>query len=228
MRWRHPEHGVILPAAFIEVMETHGLLGEATFDLIAKSLAEACRWTRAGIEAPIAVNVSADSLSDIDLASRIGAITDAAGFPPSALVIEVTESMAMRNVAQSLETLTRLRMKGFSVSVDDFGTGFASMRQLAQLPFTELKIDQGFVTGAAESAVQRAMIESSIMLAGRLNLRTVAEGVESRQDWDLVSQLGCAAAQGYFIGRPMPASQLPDWHTAWQARTPRADAGPVD
>jgi EAL domain-containing protein (putative c-di-GMP-specific phosphodiesterase class I) len=180
---------------------------------------------------PIAVNFSFESLTDTELPDRLEALVVEAGLTPSSMTIEITETVALADIGHSLETLARFRMKGFEISIDDFGTGFSSIQQLTRLPLSELKIDQGFVTGAARNAVLRAMIESSVTLANRLNLKTVAEGVETRDDWDMVDQLGCAAAQGYLIGKAMPAEDLPAWYADWRAEAypalrPRPGAPP--
>ena len=107
-------------------------------------------------------------------------------------------------------------MKGFALSIDDYGTGYSSMQQLTRLPLSELKIDQSFVTGASKASVLRAMIETSVRLADHLNLTTVAEGVETLDDWDLVTELGCTAAQGYLIAKPMPPEEMSAWYSDWR------------
>src|SRR5262245_52795149 len=121
----------------------------------------------------------------------------------------------MTDVAKALENLTRLRMKGFGLSIDDFGTGYSSMQQLARVPYTELKIDQSFVMGAASQARLRVMLESSMHMANKLGLTGVAEGVETREDWNLLQKIGCHKAQGYFIARPMPAGEFLEWAQKW-------------
>jgi len=120
-------------------------------------------------------------------------------------------------VAKVLNVLARLRLKGFGLSIDDFGTGYSSMQQLSNVPFTELKIDQSFVKDSPTQPRQQTIIEASLDLARKLKLETVAEGVETRAEWDLLKSLGCEQAQGYFVARPMPGHQLPDWIQMWQA-----------
>jgi EAL domain-containing protein (putative c-di-GMP-specific phosphodiesterase class I) len=215
MRWHHPERGLIPPVAFIPVMEAHGLISPATFMMIETALAEANRWREAGLDVPVAINVSVDSLTDTKLPDRLVALTRQAGLTPGCLTIEVTETVAMTDLGHSLETLARCRMKGFELSIDDYGTGFASMQQLTRLPLSELKIDQSFVTGATGTIILEALIETSVAMARRLDLKTVAEGIESIDDWQLVSRLGCDIAQGYFIAKPMPGDQVPRWYAQW-------------
>jgi EAL domain-containing protein (putative c-di-GMP-specific phosphodiesterase class I) len=167
---------------------------------------------------PIAINVSVESLGDTDLPDQLAQRVAEAGLDPSWVTIEVTESTAMTDFGLSLETLARLRMKGFGLSIDDYGTGFSSMQQLARIPFTELKIDQVFVTGASRQPILRTLFETSLTLARRLGLKSVAEGIESDADWDLAAGAGCEVAQGYHIARPMPAEDLLGWYQGWRGR----------
>lgn len=133
------------------------------------------------------------------------------------MILEITETAAMTDVGRCLENLARLRVKGFGLSIDDYGTGYSSMQQLARILFTELKLDQSFVTDCATNAQHRAIIESSLDMARRLKLKSVAEGVETLADWSLLKELGCGLAQGYFIAKPMPAGDLMGWAGGWRA-----------
>lgn len=225
MRWRHPDRGIVPPSAFIPVMEENGLISEVTFTLIEASLGHCRRWLDAGLDVPIAINVSVESLGDMGLPDRLAALVNAARLSPHSMTIEITETVAMRDLGRSLETLARCRMKGFKLSIDDYGTGFSSMQQLTRLPLSELKIDQVFVTGASDSGMLQALIDTSVTMAKRLNLETVAEGVETAEDWDVVARLGCGTAQGYLIAKPMPGDQLLDWHANWSGPRSMVDPG---
>ena len=130
--------------------------------------------------------------------------------------MEVTESAATCNIGEALENLARLRMKGFGLSIDDYGTGYSSMHQLTRIAFTELKIDQSFVANAVKQESARVILESSLGMAKKLNITAVAEGVETQADWNLLRGLGCDLAQGYFIARPMEAWRYPDWVRDWK------------
>ncbi len=174
------------------------------------------QWSKRGSPYTVSVNLSLKSLDDPKLADRITETVRRQGVDPSFIILEVTETAAMTDVARCLENLARLRMKGFGLSIDDYGTGYSSMQQLARVPYTELKIDQSFVLGAASQPRLRVMLESSMELANRLGLTVVAEGVETRQDWDLLKQLGCHKAQGYFIAKPLPADKFLDWVDEWR------------
>jgi EAL domain-containing protein (putative c-di-GMP-specific phosphodiesterase class I) len=117
-----------------------------------------------------------------------------------------------------LDITTRLRLKGFLLAIDDFGTGFSSLTQLRRLPFTELKLDRTFVSGAATDGDSRSLLESSVNLAKRLQLKTVAEGIETEEEWNLLVWMGVDLGQGYYMARPMPAEKLLPWYTGWQAQ----------
>jgi EAL domain-containing protein (putative c-di-GMP-specific phosphodiesterase class I)/AmiR/NasT family two-component response regulator len=216
MRWRHPTRGLVPPAAFIPVMEAHGVISTATFAVLGAAMEQYRRWRQLGLDVPIALNISVESLSDTSLPDRLAAIAMQVGCSPSSVTLEITETVAMTDLGHALETLARCRMKGFELSIDDYGTGFSSMQLLSRLPVSELKIDQSFVTGAAKEPVHRALIETTVMMAQRLNLRSVAEGIENDEDWDVIAGLGCDIGQGYFIARPMPGDELSGWYENWR------------
>ncbi|MDO8262721.1 MAG: EAL domain-containing response regulator [Gallionella sp.] len=204
-RWRHPTHGIVAPYAFILELERHKDIDALTFLMLEKA-AHSCRdWHAAGFDLTVSVNLSLTSLADTSLADRIIARVKGTGLKPKHMVLEITETAAMTELAPALENLTRLRMHGFGLSIDDYGTGFASMQQLARVPFTELKIDQCFVTGCARNRAARVIIKASLALAGGLGLKAVAEGIETEEDWDTLNAKGCDIAQGYFIARPQEA-----------------------
>jgi EAL domain-containing protein (putative c-di-GMP-specific phosphodiesterase class I) len=157
-----------------------------------------------------------DNLASLDFADFVAAQVAAAGVSPQSVVLEVTESQLMRDARAPLEILTRLRLKRFKLSIDDFGTGHSSLAQLRDIPFDELKIDQSFVHGAWANDTLRALFDSSLSLAKQLGMETVAEGVEDRADWNFLRRTECDLAQGYFIARPMPAGDLSAWIQSWQ------------
>lgn len=205
-RWRHPEHGPVAPFAFIASLEQAGKIDELTLLMLEKA-ALACRaWRERAMELTVSVNLSLVSLTDTMLADRITQTVRSAGLDPRYMILEITETAAMTEVAPALENLARLRMRGFGLSIDDYGTGFSSLRQLTRVPFTELKIDQSFVMGCAANPASRAIVESSIEMARRLGIKSVAEGVETQADWDVLLAAGCDLAQGYFIAKPMQES----------------------
>lgn len=202
-RWRHPSCGIVAPYGFILTLEQAGKIDELTFLMLEQAAHTARRLREAALNISVSVNLSTTSLSDVTLADRVTEIVTGCGVDPKHMVLEITETAAMTALAPALENLTRLRMKGFGLSIDDYGTGFASLAQLARVPFTELKIDQGFITGCGENPNAHVIVEASLALAHGLKLKTVAEGIESQADWDTLRALGCDMAQGYFIAQPM-------------------------
>ena len=217
VRWRHPTRGLLAPWAFLEVIERNGLIGDLTWMMLEKAAHTCLAWHNHGWPLNVSVNLSLTSLEDLTLADRITQTVEKQGLAPKFMTLEITESAAMTNVATCLEGLARLRMKGFCLSIDDYGTGYSSMQQLGRIPFTELKIDKSFVTDSAANPQNRVILESSIDMASKLGLKTVAEGIETRSDWNLLKELGCTIAQGYYIAKPMSADDFLDWVPEWAA-----------
>ena len=215
VRWRHPVHGMVFPDEFIGVAEAHGLIDDLTRVVLTGALAQAKAWQQAGLVLVVAVNVSMDNLSSLGFPDLVARLAAEAGVPPQGITLEVTESRLMQNRRAALEILTRLRLKRFGLSIDDFGTGNSSLAQLRDIPFGELKIDRSFVHGAGTNATIRAIYDASLGLAKQLGMEVVAEGVEDRDDWDFVHGTGCDLSQGYFIAKPMPAGDLPRWMETW-------------
>jgi len=214
-RWLHPEKGVVAPYAFIEPMEENGLIDNLTWMMLERSARIGREWKPGGLDATVSVNLSLRSLTDPALAERITDLVQKQGMDPRRMVLEVTESTAMTDVGKALENLARLRMKGFGLSIDDYGTGYSSMQQLSRIPFTELKIDQSFVLSALEKEPSKVILASSLDMAKKLGLKAVAEGVETRAHWNLLRDLGCDLAQGYFIAKPMDAHTFQKWTVEW-------------
>ncbi len=216
VRWRHPREGTVFPDQFIGVAEEHGLIDDLTRAVIGEAFAQAKTWQDDGLYLRVALNISMYNLATLEFADYVTAAASAAGIAPADIVLEVTESQLMKDLSAALEILTRLCLKRFSLSIDDFGTGYSSFSQLCDIPFNELKVDQGFVHGAANNGTLRAIYSASLSLAKQLGMKTVAEGVEDRADWDFLRSTDCDLAQGYFIAKPMPAVEIPDWITAWE------------
>ncbi|MFI4986714.1 MAG: EAL domain-containing protein [Alphaproteobacteria bacterium] len=214
-RWRHPQRGIVAPYAFIGRLEDEGLIDDLTWMMLEKS-SRCCRdWVAAGLDITVSVNLSLKSLTDTDMAERVTQLVHGQGIEPRRVILEVTETAAMTEVARALENLARLRMKGFGLSIDDYGTGYSSMQQLSRIAFTELKIDQSFVMGAVNETASRVILQSSLDMARKLKLKSVAEGVEARAHWDLLCKLGCDLVQGYFVAKPMAAAEFVPWAKSW-------------
>lgn len=218
VRWQHPRHGLLAPGLFIELIERSHYIFEMTLQMLDMSLWYCRQWHDAGLALSVSLNLSAHSLADTKLADAIIARVLASGIEPQYVVLEITESALMTDLSITLGTLARLRLKGFGLSVDDYGTGFSCMLQLSRMPCTELKIDRAFVNGASESQHLRILLESALDIATKLGLGVVAEGVETLQDWQLLSDLDCGEVQGYFVAKPMPGDAILAWWGSNEAR----------
>ena len=210
-RWRHPGHGLVPPSAFIPQLEAQGPIERLTAVMLRQAVRACLACRAAGIPLTVAVNVSMRSLADVSMADQLTEIVQDEGGRPQDIVLEITETEAATNLAGELENLARIRIAGFGLAIDDYGTGYSSMQQLTNISFTELKIDRSFVAGAATRPSLRAALESSLTMAKKLRLSSVAEGVELQLDWDLLRQLGCDTAQGYYIARPMDLAAFLQW-----------------
>ena len=221
-RWIHPVHGVVAPYAFIGALETSGQIGALTF-LILEKAAAACRQLRdKGNLISVSVNLSPVLLDDVSVADRITQAAQKAGVDPRHIILEITESATMTEVAASLETLARLRMRGFGLSIDDFGTGASNIQQMTRVAFSELKIDQSFVRNCADNPALAVVVKTSIEMAHQLKIKCTGEGVETQKDWDALKAMECDTAQGYFIARPMDLASFMEFCVTYPSRDKRA------
>ena len=210
-RWRHPQFGLIAPGAFIEPIEGSALVEPFSLAMV-ESAAWAVRWLdAAGLPGRIAINASPAWLDQSSMAERLSQAVARLEIPVERLSIEVTESVANGNLAAALENLARLRLRGFTLSVDDFGTGFSSLLRLVSSPFSELKLDRSFISGVERGTPRWFVVESTIALASKLGLSTVAEGVETEAEWQLLKDAGCDFVQGYYFAKPMCRADFIDW-----------------
>lgn len=220
-RWIHPVHGVLSPAMFLPLIESKGKMAQLTQVILTAAVKHVVAWRRQGWSFTMSVNLSLSALDNRCFCEDFKALLDPVGLEPRDFTFEVLETAAMTDVGRTLETMARLRLNGFGLAIDDFGTGFSSLEQLSTIPFTELKIDRSFVHGASQSPRLAAVVRSCIDLAHRLNLKVVAEGVESPDDWQFLVGAGANEAQGYFIAKPMPAAQLLLFADQWTGIHPR-------
>jgi len=211
VRWNHPEHGLIKPQLFVGAAERYKLIDELTYVVAKQAIQTLGDWHKAGLPLNLAINLSAQSLYSLDLPEKLMDFLEQSGLDPKCLTLEITENQVLEELSAPMEILTRLCLKGLGLSIDDFGTGYASLEQLNRLPFTELKIDQCFVQQAPIDKSARIIMESSINMAKRLGMKTVAEGVEDKEMWDLVCSLGCDEIQGYYLAKPMPRHLFEEW-----------------
>lgn len=211
-RWIHPNSGMISPGDFIPVAERCGLIGDLTNVILERAMADLKAWKANGVSVKLAINIAADLLHDVDFPDWISARTDAADLSNSDFVLEVTESGILHQTSDPMEVLSRLRIKGFALSIDDFGTGHSNIEQLSKFPFCELKIDRSFVQGARNERLSRTIIDASVLLGRELDMQLVAEGVETEADWEFVARRGIDQIQGFYVAKPMPAEDFQRWH----------------
>ncbi len=211
VRWQHPKFGLIFPFQFIPYVEKTGQMAKLTNWVIEHFIQQETQWIAEGYPISVSINISADDITRLNLPEQLTELLTKHRIDPMRLTLEVTESTLMGELITSLDILTRLRLKGIGLSIDDFGTGYSSLSQLHKIPFTELKIDGSFVAEMAQDADAKAIVKTCILLGHELNMRVVAEGIENQQTWDLLTDLDCDIAQGFYIAKPMCGNQLIDW-----------------
>jgi diguanylate cyclase (GGDEF)-like protein len=211
IRWKHPTRGDVPPGVLLPIAERTGLMPQLTLWVLDRAVAQAAAWRRAGLDVRMAVNVSAIVLVDATLPDRIAETLTRHALTSDNLVIEVTEDAVMRDPRRAIDILGRIKRSGAEIAVDDFGTGQSSLEQLKNVPADELKLDRSFVLGMADDAHDAAIVGSVVGLGRALGLRVIAEGVETPQVWQRLSELGCDVAQGFGLARPMPAAQFERW-----------------
>lgn len=211
VRWNHPTLGLIPPNHFLPLVNKHRLLDALTDHVIECAINAESVWNKLGIEINTSINVNASNVINLSLPEKLETLANNAEITPSKICLEVTESELMTELIPSMDTLTRLRLKGFRLSIDDFGTGFSSLLQLYRIPFTELKIDRSFIKNLATNSESRIIVETCILLAHKLGMKVVAEGIEDRETFTILHELGCDIGQGYYFSKPLPEHELHVW-----------------
>ena len=210
-RWNHHEKGAVSPIIFVGIAEKYNMIHELTNQIFEQAVTQASQWRSQGFDINLSVNFSAQALTQLDMPETIFDRLQGTALRPHNLTIEITESTLASDISIALDILTRLRLRGFGLSIDDFGTGFSSLEQLQKIPFTELKVDRSFVHNSHINKACQAILESSISLTKRLGIKSVAEGVENKGDLDLVKAEGCDIVQGYYFAKPMPPEDFIPW-----------------
>ena len=208
LRWHHPVLGPVAPDEFVALAEHAGMMHEVTDYVLDEALRRVAEWRRQGSTATVSVNVSASVLQDPELPRRVARRLALWGVPSTALVLELTETAVMSHPQRCQEVMRELRALHVGLSLDDYGTGYASLAYLTTMPVDELKIDKSFVLGMGANRVDRVAVRSTLELARSLGLRVVAEGVEDAECAELLATWGCPTAQGWHFGRPVPASDV--------------------
>ena len=219
LRWRHPERGLLMPMTFIPLVEQTALVDSVTHRVLELALDQIKRWDAQGLQLGMSVNLSARNLLDLALPDRVEALLRDRRIDSQRLTVEVTESATMADPDRAADVLCALRDRGVGVSIDDFGTGNASIAYLTRLPATEIKIDKAFITELCHDRRAEAIARSTIDLARHLDLDVVAEGIETQAVLEHLVELGCQTGQGYVISRPLSAADLTDWLREHRAQT---------
>ena len=218
VRWQHPTAGLLSPGAFIEAAEECGLIGEIGDWVLRAACIEAARWRTLGIEIPVAVNVSAMQFEHEGFSESVLHALELANLPPHQLELELTESIAMENPERAIVQVQPLRDRGVNFAIDDFGTGHSSLSYLTRMPFDVFKIDQSFVRDMTSDPHARIVVETILAMAKALKLETVAEGVETQEQFEMLRAEGATLAQGFLFARPMPASDFVEYTQGGSAK----------
>ncbi len=215
LRWKHPDWGIISPAEFIPLAEETGIIDSIGKWVLIHACIHIKSWHERGYHGcSIAVNVSANQFKNSEFISDVKEALKISGLEPKYLHLELTESVMLNHSVSTIETIQKLSNQGVKIAIDDFGTGYSSLSYLKHLPIHILKIDQSFVQNMAENSPDSAIVQAVTMLAHGMGLEVVAEGVETNEQLNLLQNLGCDVAQGYFIKRPMDEAALTDWMTS--------------
>jgi EAL domain-containing protein (putative c-di-GMP-specific phosphodiesterase class I) len=219
VRWDHPERGMIPPMAFLSVARRSGLMQELSEVVASRAISDAARWQRAGLDLNVAINLAPSELLSGKILPIIYAAIEAAKIPTHVITIEVTEDTFLADPERAREVLLDVRRHGLKTSIDDYGTGFSSLAYLRDLPVTELKMDRSFVSTVCTDDRSRLIVASTVDMAHALDLRVVAEGVESAAVTAEVVAMGVDLLQGYHQSPPMPADQVEGWVRAWNRQS---------
>jgi EAL domain-containing protein (putative c-di-GMP-specific phosphodiesterase class I) len=221
LRWNHPTRGLVGPDEFIPLAQQTGLIKPLTLYVLEEALGQCQAWQREGMRLGVAVNLSVRNLLDAEFPEQVRRLLEQHRVDPSLLELEITESIVLSDPVRTKRVLDKLSAMGIRLSIDDFGTGYSSLAYLSHLPVDEIKIDRSFVMNMAQCDNDAVIVRSTIDLGRNLGLQVVAEGVETEQAWDELSQLGCNMAQGYYLSHPVPAGEL----TQWMRRRPLEAGG---
>jgi diguanylate cyclase (GGDEF)-like protein len=215
VRWQHPTRGLVPPGLFIPFAEQSGFIRHLTTWLLEESMRTWRNWSERGLTLQMSINLSARDLIDPELPGRVTALLAQHGVPPHCLCLEITESAIMDDPNRAQQTLEQFHYMGVLLSIDDFGTGYSSLAYLKKLPVNELKIDKSFVMNMQRDVQDAKIVRSVVDLAHNLGLKVTAEGLEEEAAWSMLKALGCDIAQGYWIAKPMPSEQFPEWVSRW-------------
>jgi EAL domain-containing protein (putative c-di-GMP-specific phosphodiesterase class I)/ActR/RegA family two-component response regulator len=215
-RWQHPGKGLLLPDKFLEDVVNDGLMQALTDFVLRKAAEQLAYWRDANEDLTLSVNMTASTLLDLALPEKIADLCKQRNIDAGKLILEVTETEAMRDATRTMDVLLRLRIRNIGVSIDDFGIGHSSLQELQRMPFNEMKIDRSFVTDMVQNHDSAVIVKSIIDLGHNLGLKVIAEGIEDAKVWNLLRERGCDFAQGYYMGKPMPRAEFDAWLVNWR------------
>jgi len=217
IRWHHPQHGLLLPAAFIHFIEDHALIEKLGDWVLHDAVQQTAQWRDAGLQTSVDVNISPRHLLRADFIERLDLhLASVPQLHAGALGLEIVETMAIDGTCQAARVILACQQRGVTVTLDDFGTGYACLTELRQLPVNALKLDRSFVAGMLDSKADHAIIEGILVMARGLDVAVIAEGVESLAHGAALMALGCTVGQGYCIAQPMPPEDVPGWITQFE------------
>lgn len=223
VRWNHPRHGAIPPGEFVPLAERAGSVILLTSWVLKSAQEQMQAWHRDGFDVDVSVNLSAADLGEPELPELVRKRLTKGEPLASRLVLEITESAVMRETASAIRVMEELRHDGVRFSIDDFGTGYSSLAQLKRLPVDEIKIDKSFIIDLKRETDDEVIVRSTIELGHSLGVKVVAEGVETADGWEMLRQMGCDLAQGYFISAPLPGAQIVNWVRALNSKLENAE-----
>jgi EAL domain-containing protein (putative c-di-GMP-specific phosphodiesterase class I) len=215
LRWDHPQRGILTPDMFLKMGEDGGLARPMADYVLQRGVEQLRIWRNHGHELGLRVNISAQLIADLDFPDRLEILLKEHNIDPSLLTLEITETSMLEQAPATIDILTRLRVKEMALAIDDFGIGYSSLTQLFRMPFNEMKIDKSLVKSMPESREAYVMVETLVELAQKLGLSACAEGVESLETLRMLDDIGCDAAQGYFVSKPVTAAELPNVLARW-------------
>lgn len=202
-RWDHPSRGLVSPAKFMPVIEANNLTNSLTFIMFEQAFGDLKKWGAMNIPVKVAVNVTATEIADLGFPDKVHSLIRKFGVEARKIIIEITENEVLAFNSISLEVLSRLRMLSIDIAIDDFGTGYSNLQTLKEFPYTELKIDQAFIRGMTKDSFSQETVRVAATLGRQLNMRLLAEGIETQEEWNFVKQRGIDEVQGFLIAKPM-------------------------
>jgi EAL domain-containing protein (putative c-di-GMP-specific phosphodiesterase class I) len=215
VRWQHPHHGLLMPIDFIQMAEDSGNIMAVTDAVADVVLGRLKLWRANDLSITAAINLPTAMLEDLEFPDRLEEMVLNHDLEPSCLSLEVTENCAMSDVTRAMDIFTRLRLKGFLLSVDDFGTGFSSLSQLHEMPFSEIKIDRSFTKEMSQNQDARTIVGALVSLGNNLGMKVCAEGIEDAETLEILRDIGCGYGQGFYFSPAVPSTELVSLLLAW-------------